>query len=167
MTTLADGAGEGAQLGRLEPVDAREIWPHEARNFTPWLLANADRIGEVLGMDLELSAAEHPLGSFSLDLIGVDQATGERVIIENQLTATDHLHLGQLLTYAGGTGAVNVVWLATSFREEHRAALDWLNSRTDESTRFFGVEVGVVHDPNAPTVANPGTRAHHHEEHSA
>lgn len=131
-------------LGALASLDVREVWPHEAQVFTPWLLKNAEVLGEVLGMDLALSAAEHPVGGFTLDLIGVDESTNEKVIIENQLTATDHGHLGQLLTYAGGTDPVNVVWVATSFREEHRAALDWLNARTDEDTRFFGVEVSVV-----------------------
>jgi hypothetical protein len=130
-------------LGTLTSVEVREVWPHEAHAFTPWLLANADVLGEVLGMDLELSAAEHPVGGFALDLIGTNTAN-EPVIIENQLSQTDHGHLGQLLTYAGGTDPVNVVWVATSFREEHRAALDWLNARTDEHTRFFGVEVSVV-----------------------
>ena len=24
-------------LGRLEPVALREVWPHEANDFTPWL----------------------------------------------------------------------------------------------------------------------------------
>lgn len=131
-------------LGALASLDVREVWPHEAQIFTPWLLDNAEVLGEVLGMDLALSAAEHPVGGFALDLIGVDESTNEPVIIENQLTPTDHTHLGQLLTYAGGTDPVNVVWVATSFREEHRAALDWLNARTDENTRFFGVEVSVV-----------------------
>ncbi|MCA1606771.1 MAG: DUF4268 domain-containing protein, partial [Acidobacteria bacterium] len=126
-------------------MDPRQIWHHEAYGFTPWLLANADVLGEALGMDqLVLSAAEHSVGGFALDLIGVDEARNETVIIENQLDATDHTHLGQLLTYAGGTDPVNVVWIATKFREEHRAALEWLNGRTDENTRFFGVEVAVV-----------------------
>jgi hypothetical protein len=137
------------ELGRLQVVDLRQVWPHEAHTFTPWLLANADVLGEALGMDLDLSHTEHPVGGFSLDLLGIDQATGERVIIENQLETTDHTHLGQLLTYAGGTDPVNVVWLAKTFREEHRAALDWLNSRTDEGTRFFGVEVSVVRIGNS------------------
>lgn len=39
---------------------------------------------------------------------------------------------------------MNVVWLAAEFRPEHRAALDWLNQRTDVETRFFGVEVAAV-----------------------
>ncbi|MFC6023642.1 hypothetical protein ACFP2T_46755 [Plantactinospora solaniradicis] len=63
------------------------MWAHEAHGFTPSLLQNADVLGETLGMDLALSAAEHPVGSFALDLIGVDKATGERVIIENPLMA--------------------------------------------------------------------------------
>ena len=145
-----DGSASGVPvLGRLELVEPREVWTHEARSFTPWLLENADALGEVLGMDLALSGAEHSVGGFSLDLIGVDESSNERVIIENQLEGTDHAHLGQLLTYAGGTDPANIVWIATRFREEHRAALDWLNNRTDESTRFFGVELGVVRIGNS------------------
>lgn len=136
-------------LGRLETLDVRSVWPHEAHSFTPWLQANSDVLSEVLGMDLVLSHAEHPVGGFSLDLIGMDEATGETVIIENQLETTDHPHLGQLLTYAGGTDPVNIVWVATRFREEHRAALDWLNARTDEETRFFGLEVSAVRIGNS------------------
>ena len=131
-------------LGRLAPVHPREIWPHEAADFTPWLLENVDVLGDLLGMELVLEAAEHAVGNFSLDLIGRDEATGGTVIVENQLETSDHTHLGQILTYAAGTDPTTVVWVAAKFREEHRAALDWLNSRTDEATRFFGVEIGVV-----------------------
>jgi hypothetical protein len=137
-------------LGRLERVSVREAWAHEAQDFTPWLLANASRLGEVLGMDLELKEAEHSVGDFSLDLMGEDTATGEAVIIENQLAKSDHSHLGQLLTYAGGTDAVNIVWIADEFRPEHRAALDWLNDRTNESTRFFAIEVSAVRIGDSP-----------------
>jgi len=126
------------------------VWPDEARDFTPWLRANSSVLGELLGMDLELTAAEHPVGGFFLDLIGRDLATGETVIVENQLEASDHLHLGQLLTYAGGTDPVNVVWVTPLFRDAHRAALDWLNVRTDDRTRFFGVEVSLVCIADSP-----------------
>lgn len=132
------------EIGDLEVVDIRKVWQHEAHNFTPWLLQNSDKLGKLLGIDLELVASEHPVGGFSLDLIGHDASTGELVIVENQLEQSDHSHLGQLLTYAGGTDAVNIIWIATSFREEHRAAVDWLNSRTDEKTRFFAVSIAAV-----------------------
>lgn len=142
--------GHTVQLGRIVVVPLREVWVHEAHDFTPWLLANADVLSDVLGMDLELSHAEHPVGGFSLDLIGRDTATGDSVIVENQLETSDHVHLGQLLTYAGGTDARNIVWVASAFRDEHRAALDWLNGRTDENTRFFGVEVSAVRIGSSP-----------------
>lgn len=131
-------------LGRLQPVPPREVWAHEAQHFTPWLLQNADVLSDLLGMELELEVAEHPVGGFSLDLLGKDTLTGQVVIVENQLETTDHSHLGQILTYAAGTDPTTIVWVAASFRPEHRSALDWLNERTDENTRFFGVEVGVV-----------------------
>ena len=54
------------------------------------------------------------------------------------------------MTYAGGTDAAHVVWVAPSFRPEHRRALEWLNERTDESTRFFAVEVKVVRIGDSP-----------------
>mgnify|MGYP005998093791 CR=1 FL=1 len=135
---------EMSDIGRLTRVEVREVWPNESQDFTPWLLENADALGEALGMELDLQEAEHTVGDFSLDLIGEDTTSGDQVIIENQLSRTDHSHLGQLLTYAGGTHPSNVVWIADRFRDEHRAALDWLNERTDDQTRFFGVEINAV-----------------------
>ncbi len=63
------------------------------------------------------------------------------MLIENQLERTDHTHLGQLMTYAAGLEAVTIIWIAKTFAEEHRAALDWLNKITDESINFFGIEI--------------------------
>jgi len=131
-------------LGELTPLDARAVWPHEARDFTSWLLENATHLADVLGIDLELQAAEYPVGGFWLDLIGRDQTNDCVLIVENQLTSTDHGHLGQLLTYAAGTEAATVVWMATDFREEHRQALDWLNDLAKGDVRFFGIEIGAV-----------------------
>jgi|694.fasta_scaffold05066_10 hypothetical protein len=137
-------------LGRLENVDPREIWPDEARDFTPWMLHNASYLGEVLGIEIELEAREHPIGPYYLDLFGQDLSNQCVLIVENQLTPTDHRHLGQLLTYAAGTQpqAGSIVWIAPKFRDEHRDALDFLNSRVsgdfNNQIRFFGVEMSVV-----------------------
>ena len=139
---------QGVELGRLEEVDPRDIWRDEARHFTPWLLENASYLAEVLGIEIELESREHPVGSFSLDLYGRDITNNCVLIIENQLDATDHKHLGQLLTYAAGTNARTIVWVSPEFRDEHRKALDFLNSAAvaaqDSRARYFGVEVGVV-----------------------
>jgi hypothetical protein len=139
-----------SSLSRLEPVDIRDVWANEARDFTPWLLANAEFLGEALGIDIELEAREYPVGDFSLDLFGRDITNECPLIIENQLAETNHTHLGQLLTYAAGTQAATVVWVAPSFRDEHRKALDYLNDKTGDDARFFGVEVKVVRIGDSP-----------------
>jgi hypothetical protein len=132
------------ELSKLVPLDPREVWPNEAHDYTPWLLANADALAEVLGIDIELTENEHPVGGFALDLLGTDLTNDCVLVVENQLTQSDHTHLGQIVTYSAGTDAKTIVWMATSFREEHRQALDWLNAVTEGNARFFGVEIGAV-----------------------
>ncbi|HEX7306369.1 hypothetical protein [Lentzea sp.] len=65
----------------MTPVVDEVVWASEARDFTTWLLANAEALSEA---------------------------------------------------------------------EEHRAALEWLNERTDERTRFFGVRIEVVRIGTSP-----------------
>jgi hypothetical protein len=133
-----------AEVSRLVAVDPRTVWPNEAADFTPWLRDNADALAEALGLDIELTATEHQVGPFLLDVIGRDLTNDCVLIVENQLTQTDHGHLGQLLTYAANTDAGTVIWMALSFREEHRQAIAFLNELGGEKVRFFGVEIGAV-----------------------
>lgn len=130
-------------LGRLEKVDLRNCWSREDSDFTPWL-AEAENIrllGDTIGLELEVEAQEKGVGLFRADILCKDTLTENWVLIENQLERTDHIHLGQLLTYAAGLNAVTIVWIAERFTEEHRAALDWLNEMTDEAVNFFGLEI--------------------------
>lgn len=141
------------ELSNLDAVDLQEVWPHEAHDFTPWLAQHLDLLGDALGLQLELQGAEMAIGPFSLDVLARDVGNDRPVVIENQLKATDHDHLGKLLTYAAGYDANIVVWLVQEFRAEHRAALDWLNQRTGEETAFFGVVVEawrIADSPPAP-----------------
>jgi len=131
------------KFGKIEKLNVRDIWPNEPKDFTPWLANNIGDLGKALEMDLELKETEAAVGDFSLDLLAKDLGSGHTVIIENQLTPTNHDHLGKLLTYAAGFGASTVVWVAEVVRDEHRQALEWLNQRTDEDTQFFGVVVEV------------------------
>ena len=72
------------------------------------------------------------------------------MLIENQLERTDHTHLGQLITYAASLNAVTIVWIASRFTDEHRAAMDWLNERTDQKIRLFGLEIELWHIGESP-----------------
>ena len=133
------------ELKQLTPVDLSKVWKNEPQHFTPWLAKeeNLTLLGEALGMELELEAQEINVGSFRADLRCKNTVDDSWVLIENQLEATDHRHVGQLLTYAAGLDAHTVIWIAKTFRQEHRAMLDWQNRITDERYRFFGVEVKV------------------------
>lgn len=130
-------------LGRLERVDLRDIWTSEASHFTPWLARedNLSLLGDTIGIELELEVTEKSVGPFRADILCKNTADDKWVLIENQLEKTDHIHLGQLMTYAAGLEAVTIVWIAQRFTEEHRAALDWLNNITDDRFNFFGLEV--------------------------
>lgn len=130
-------------LGRLKRIDLRTAWLNESTAFTPWLAQeeNLALVAEAIGMELELEAQEQRVGPFRADVLCKDVATNDWVLIENQIEPTDHCHLGQLLTYAAGLQAVTIVWIARSIREEHRAALDWLNEITDDRFNFFGLEI--------------------------
>ncbi|NSZ10109.1 DUF4268 domain-containing protein [Agrobacterium tumefaciens] len=142
-------------LGKLEKIELRDIWISESSHFTPWLAReeNLLTLSETLGLELELEAQERAVGPFRADILCKDIGTNTWVLIENQLERTDHSHLGQLLTYASGLEAVTIVWIAARFTEEHRSTLDWLNRITDETFRFFGVEVElwrIGESPAAP-----------------
>ncbi len=128
-------------LGEIEKVDLREVWPHEAQDFTPWLAENIEKLGEEIGLDLELRSTEASVGKFFLDILAYDLGSNGLVVIENQLEVTNHNHLGKLLTYAAGYDAYAVVWLTREFRDEHTKALNWLNQRNGEGPKFFGVVV--------------------------
>jgi Domain of unknown function (DUF4268) len=139
-------------LGRLEKVDLRQVFSTEAGDFTPWLAAaeNLKLLGDAISIDLELEAQEKEVGPFSADILCKDTSNDNWVLIENQLERTDHVHLGQLLTYAAGLNAVTIVWIADRFTDQHRATLDWLNERTDEKINFFGLEVELWRIGNSP-----------------
>lgn len=139
-----------ATFEKLVEADIREAWIHEAHDFTPWLFANLESLGEALGLKLEPEGSEVAVDRFSADILARSSMDGSKVLIENQLAGSDHTHLGQIMTYLAGLEAKIVIWVATSFTSAHLSALKWLNDHTDEDYSFFAVRVKVVRIGNSP-----------------
>lgn len=82
-------------------------------------------------------------------IYATETGTDRRIIIENQLEDTNHDHLGKLITYASGKDADIVIWIVKRAREEHRAAVEWLNNHTDENISFFLLEIKLYRIGNS------------------
>jgi len=127
-------------IGRLEPVDIREMFRDEARDFTPWLQEHVDVLSERLGIELTTVEREKQVGSFSLDLLA-EGPNGEMVIVENQFWKTDHDHLGKVLTYLVNLDAKVAIWVTQDARPEHIRVFQWLNENTPDDVQFHLVKV--------------------------
>ena len=132
------------EFGKIQNVSLRDVWPGESSHFTPWLAQNLELLGSKLGMDLEIESTEASAGDFSADIIARDLSTNKLVVIENQFGATDHKHLGQIITYSSVLNAGMVVWIAETIRPEHKSAIDFLNQNLKEGLRLYAVEVSVI-----------------------
>ena len=66
------------------------------------------RLGEALGLELETERVEVAVGPYSADILA-RESSGDYVVVENQLTKTDHDHLGKSITYASVLNARTVI----------------------------------------------------------
>jgi len=131
------------ELGKLEKVNLRKAWNHEAYDFTKWLSLeeNMQLLSDEIGIEIGVTQVEANVGNFNVDLLAEEENTGRKIIIENQLEPTNHDHLGKLVTYASGYDAEIIIWIVEDTREEHIRAIDWLNEHTDEEINFFLVKI--------------------------
>lgn len=130
-------------IGKLIEVDVRELWKHEQYDFSKWLAkaSSLEYLNEILGLTLTDVNNEVYVGPYRCDLVAKDETSGAQVIIENQLEGTNHDHLGKIITYAAGLDAKFVVWVTKEVKEEHRAAIEWLNNNTNNEINFFLLEI--------------------------
>lgn len=143
------------QLSKIERVDLREVWKHEASDFTNWLAKkeNLDLLSEEIGIDISLIQTEASVGKFNVDILAEEENTGKKIIIENQLEPTDHDHLGKVITYASGHDAEIIIWIVKNVRDEHKQAIDWLNEHTDDKINLFALQMEIwqiAESPYAP-----------------
>ena len=133
------------QLGKLEKVDLRDVWKHEATDFSAWLALpeNLDALAEQLGIEIEPIGTEVSVGRFKIDILAREPNTNEQIIIENQLEPTNHDHLGKVITYAAGIDARYLIWIVKDVLPEHLKAIEWLNDHLDDAIRCFLIRIEV------------------------
>jgi hypothetical protein len=152
--SFAANPATAVQLAEIEEVDPSTVFQGPA--FSDWLSASLDRLAKELGVSgLREVGRDVGVGSFTADLLAQTDR-GRRVAIMSHLEPSDHLHLGQMITFAAGLDVSAVVWITTRIGEEHRAVLDWLNQHGDDEVRFFGVELRLLRIGNSP----PGASFH-------
>ena len=137
------------RVGKLTRVPLREVWPHEAHNFSRWLAENLDYLEECTGFPLSLVDTEAATGDFAVDILAED-SDGNLVVIENQLERTDHEHLGKLLTYMSNQDAKAAIWVTSQPRPEHERAVHWLNETLPADTAFYLIQVEAVRIDSSP-----------------
>ncbi len=137
-------------LGTLQPVPLRNIWGHEAHNFTPWLAENISQLAEVINIKLEASQREHwKSGEGFVDILARETESDRTVVIENQLEISDNDHFLRLMSYAASRKASTLIWIASEFTESHRSILSWLSG---SGVEIYAVKVSAyrIEDAYAP-----------------
>ena len=137
-------------IAKIERLPLRDVWKHEALDFTTWLQENTDVLEEVLDISLSAAEREQAAGTFSVDIVAEDDS-GQPVIVENQLEKSDHDHLGKLITYLTALDAKTAIWIVEEPRPEHVKAITWLNESSSASFYLIKVEaVRIAESPPAP-----------------
>lgn len=140
------------ELGKLEKIELREVWRHEALDFTRWLAKkeNIALLSKEIGIDIEVIETEMSVGRYNVDIYARDIESNKRIVIENQLENTNHDHLGKMLVYAAGLDADIAIWVVKDVNEEHRQAIEWLNDNSFEKINIFLVKVELWQIDNSP-----------------
>ena len=134
-------------IGKIKRVKLREVWKHEAKDFTTWLQDNIEILNDTLDLSLSSAEREQSAGTFSIDLVAEDDG-GNFVVIENQLEKSNHDHLGKVITYLSSIGARTAVWIVADARPEHINAINWLNEST--SADFYLIKLEAIKIDNSP-----------------
>ena len=130
--------------------DIREVWPEEAKHFTPWLSKpeHMSQLGRAIGIeDLEPLATEYPAAmGRSLDILA-SAFGGARVAIENQFGKADYDHLARGQAYAVDVDAVALVIVAEHHGPEFIAVAEdhnrMLRAADGDGYAIYMVEVAV------------------------
>lgn len=114
----------------MKQVSLKELWKHEALDFTPWLSKNRiipDILKKIYHQPFYLYKTECPVQSYRLDML-YSSDKGESDIIENQFGLSDNKHLGQNIVYSSLTKINKVLWICEDISIEHRYISNQFNN---------------------------------------
>lgn len=137
--------GGNTMVGKLRRVPLRDVWKHEAFDFTAYMRDNIDVLNDAIDRNLSSPESEQSAGTFSVDLVAEDEA-GNPVVIENQLGKSDHDHLGKLITYLTALEAKTGIWIVADPRPEHVGAITWLNESSANSFYLLKLEAVKIEE---------------------
>lgn len=139
------------KLSKLDKIDLRQVWKNETSDFNFWLSKpeNFQLLNSELGLNLRFVKREAPAGRYRLDLLAIDNVTGDYAIIENQLTETDHSHLGKTITYASHYNTKHIIWIVKEIRPEYEKAFKWLSEKLTSDINLFLVKIELFSIENS------------------
>lgn len=114
----------------------------EERNFTKWLADNIDCVGNIIGRNIVSActevkeSSEYGKGKYPVDILAIDE-NDEKIVIENQYFLSNHIHLGEILTYSAWNSVSTIVWITEDIDEEHFRAVDYIKELAQSSDRKF------------------------------
>lgn len=134
------------QLSKLESMPLRDVWGHEAHNFTPWLAENENLnlLGAAIDIELELIGKEVTASDSTrmrVDILAKNKESDSKIIIENQLGKADHSHLGKLLVYDSQIEAEALIWVVGENSPEHQLVIRNLNRLFGDSVDIFFIKI--------------------------
>lgn len=138
------------ETSKKESASVRKVWVvNETPDSNPRLAENLSLLSDALHMELEPVQTEAWIGNYNGDILADDKKSDTAIVIEHRSDESYHYQLGQVLGCAENYNARILIWIADNFREEHRAALDWLNRWTPAEVEVYGVEIHSTHESDA------------------
>lgn len=114
----------------------------EERNFTKWLADNIDCVGNIIGRNIVSTctevkeSSEYGKGKYPVDILAIDE-NDEKIVVENQYFLSNHIHLGEILTYSAWNSVSTIVWITEDIDEEHFHAVEYIKELAQSSDRKF------------------------------
>ncbi|SCI86109.1 Uncharacterised protein [uncultured Ruminococcus sp.] len=112
----------------------------EERNFTKWLADNIDCVGNTIGRNIVSActevkeSSEYGKGKYPVDILAIDE-NDEKIVVENQYFLSNHIHLGEILTYSAWNSVSTIVWITEDIDEEHFRAVEYIKELAQSSDR--------------------------------